>query len=115
MAVLGHVCATFKRDYIPGRSVETKFALAQPVKCDRGRVAQLLSNLLGSGADVPCARPSGLLGAVSDANFFELSVSNPENPIRAGDPDRLLQPFSEAVRAAPSRQAFGLGFVSPAQ
>lgn len=93
---------------IPDRSVETEFSFADPVNCDRGRIAQLFSNLLGNALTYG-AVDQPVRVCVSDGNGrFELSVSNGGDPIPAGDLDRLFQPFFRgAVR--PSRQGLGLG------
>lgn len=90
------------------RKIEAEIALGDPVSCDRGRIAQLLSNLLGNALaygspDVPVR-----VRAVTDGTCFELSVSNAGEPIPPAAMERLFQPFTRgAVRA--DQQGLGLG------
>ena len=93
---------------MPGRVVETDFALNEPVDCDRGRIAQLFSNLLGNALTYGSVDRPVHVRAVSGAEGFELSVGNDGKPISPDDLPRLFQPFYRgAVR--PSRQGLGLG------
>jgi signal transduction histidine kinase len=105
--VLSQVVAELRTSR-PDRAIEAEFALAQPVSCDRNRVAQLLSNLLGNAlaygaADVPIR-----VRAATDDGMFELSVANAGEPIPPAALERLFQPFTRgAVR--PNQQGLGLG------
>ena len=45
--VLDQVVAEFRMSQ-PDRAIETEFSLAEPVNCDRSRIAQLASNLIGN-------------------------------------------------------------------
>ena len=93
---------------MPDRVVETDFALHRPVDCDRGRMAQLFSNLLGNALTYGSVDRPVRVRAVSGAEGFELSVANEGEPIPPADLPRLFQPFYRgAVR--PSRQGLGLG------
>jgi signal transduction histidine kinase len=92
----------------PERTIEAEIALDGPIDCDRARIGQLLSNLLGNAvaygqADAPVRVRAGL-----DGGGFELSVSNAGEPISPAAMERLFHPFSRgAVR--PNRQGLGLG------
>ena len=92
----------------PDRFVETDFALQRPVDCDRWRIAQLFSNLLGNALTYGSVDRPVRVRAVSGAKGFELSVANKGHPIPPTDLPRLFQPFYRgAVR--PSRKGLGLG------
>ncbi len=101
--VIGELLASW-----PERVIETHFTLRDPIDCDRGRLAQLFSNLLGNAlAYGATLSPIRVLARTHDG-FFELSVSNSGDPIPAAALDRLFQPFSRgAVR--PNQQGLGLG------
>jgi len=93
---------------MPERVVETDFALRQPVGCDRGRMAQLFSNLLGNALTYGSVDRPVRVRAVSGGEGFELSVANEGKPIPPNDLPRLFQPFyRSAVR--PRQQGLGLG------
>jgi signal transduction histidine kinase len=92
----------------PDRSIETRFALGGAVRCDRGRVAQLLSNLLANA--LVHGGPGGPIRveAAIQEGTFELSVANPGDPIPPATLDRLFQPFFRAA-ARRGQQGLGLG------
>ena len=93
---------------MPERVVETDCALQQPVDCDRGRLAQIFSNLLGNALTHGSVDRPVRVRAVSGAEGFEFSVANEGPPIPSTDLPRLFEPFFRgAVR--PSRQGLGLG------
>jgi signal transduction histidine kinase len=92
----------------PDRIINSEFSMAFPVDCDRGRIAQLFSNLLGNA--ITYGRPDDPIHirAVSGANGFELSVANTGEPIPPAALERLFHPFYRgSVRA--SAQGLGLG------
>ena len=88
------------------RTVEAEFALSAPVYCDRIRIAQLFSNLLGNAFSYGATGSPICVKAVSDAGYFELSVSNAGEPIPPEAMERLFQPF---YRSAVMRDREGLG------
>ena len=61
---------------MPERVVVTDFALGEPINCDRGRIAQLFSNLLGNALTDGSTNRPVRVRAVSGAEGFELSVAN---------------------------------------
>lgn len=92
----------------PERAIAVDFAFADPVDCDRTKIAQLYSNLLGNALMHGAADQPIEVRAVSDASVFELSVTNAGDQIPAEAMERLFGPFSRgAVR--PSQQGLGLG------
>ncbi len=89
----------------PHRVVETEFRLTGPVDCDRGRIAQLFSNLLGNALTYGSPDEPVRVRA-SDAGSFELSVCNAGEPIPPAALSHLFKPF---YRSAVLRDREGLG------
>lgn len=92
----------------PRRLIEADVHLDQPVRCDRGRIGQLLSNLVGNalihGApDGPVQVHAAIAGDV-----LELAVTNLGKPIPAETIPHLFKPFFRAS-TRPTRQGLGLG------
>jgi signal transduction histidine kinase len=105
--VLRQVLAELRAAW-PDRPIEASFALTAPIKCDRGRVAQLFSNLLGNALTYGAAGAPVRVTAMTDGADFVLSVANSGAEIPPSTIERLFLPFSRgAVR--PSQQGLGLG------
>jgi signal transduction histidine kinase len=92
----------------PERVVKPRFELTHPVNCDRARIAQLLSNLLGNALTHGAADEPIEVIATTEDNTFELCVTNKGDPIPPATLDRLFQPFFR-VAARPGQQGLGLG------
>jgi signal transduction histidine kinase len=92
----------------PARTIQTSFALTQPVRCDTGRIAQLFSNLLGNALTHGAAREPIRTGASTGPDGFELWVANAGDPIEPVAMARLFQPFFRG-EVRPSLQGLGLG------
>ena len=92
----------------PGRAIDAAIAVTGPVDCDRRRLGQLASNLLGNA--LTHGDPAGTvrLAAITAAGCFELSVSNGGDPIPAAMLPRIFEPFSRG-KVRPSMQGLGLG------
>ena len=92
----------------PQFDIEAAVDLPQMVDCDRARMGQLLSNLVGNACihgrpDTPVR----VAGAVADG-VLELSVCNAGEPIPESKLATLFQPFTRgSVAGAP--QGLGLG------
>jgi signal transduction histidine kinase len=92
----------------PDQQVEAEIELDAEVDCDRGRIAQLLSNLLGNALTHGAADRPVLVRAVTHGGALELSVSNAGEEIPPAAIERLFQPFARgAVR--PDQAGLGLG------
>ena len=96
------------RSIAPEREIVASFVIAEPVNCDRGRIAQLASNLLSNAvahgaADIPIR-----IAATTDGSSLTLSVSNGGAAIPAGAREQLFQPFFRGVVLS-SQQGLGLG------
>jgi signal transduction histidine kinase len=92
----------------PERVIDAQFSLTAPVMCDRNRIAELFSNLLGNALTYGAAQEPVRVRASTDDETFELHVSNGGDPIPVAALERLFQPFTRgAVR--PNQQGLGLG------
>jgi signal transduction histidine kinase len=105
--VLDQVVAEFRMSQ-PDRAIETEFSLAEPVNCDRSRIAQLASNLIGNALMYGKAGAPVRAQAVSDDAAFTLSVSNAGDPISLETRERLFLPFARGD-VLPNQQGLGLG------
>lgn len=104
-AALQHVVAEL-RDAHPAWQIVERYALAQTVECDRSRIEQLLSNLVGNALSYGDASVPVVVAARVDAGWLELSVTNGGEPIAAGDLGRIFEPF---WRTAARQEGGGLG------
>jgi signal transduction histidine kinase len=92
----------------PHRRVETDFLLADPVSCDRARVAQLFSNFLGNALTYGSPDQPVRVRAESFGSAFELSVANAGEQISPPAMERLFQPFYRSA-VLHNREGLGLG------
>ena len=96
------------RSAMPDRMIESDFKIADPVNCDRSRIGQMVSNLLGNALTHGAADKPVRISATTDSGLFELWVANAGDPIPEAAMDQLFQPFFRGqVRA--SLQGLGLG------
>jgi phosphoserine phosphatase RsbU/P len=92
----------------PGRQIEAEYAIDGPVDCDRTRIGQLASNLVGNALTHGASNQPVRVRAVTEDGLFKLSVANGGEPIPEAAMDKLFEPFFRGeVRA--SRQGLGLG------
>jgi sigma-B regulation protein RsbU (phosphoserine phosphatase) len=92
----------------PQQDVATDIDLREPVRCDRQRVAQLLSNLLGNAFLYGAPNRPIQVRARAEGGQFELSVTNFGATIEPSDLERLFQPFFRG-KVRGSREGLGLG------
>jgi phosphoserine phosphatase RsbU/P len=96
------------RTTMPERVIESDFRIADPVNCDRSRIGQMVSNLLGNALTHGAPDQPVKVSASTENGMFELSVANIGEPIPAAAMANLFQPFFRGqVRA--SLQGLGLG------
>ena len=89
------------------RMIRSDIVIDEPVDCDRVRIGQLLSNLLGNAvAHGSRARPITVAAKTSDGTLT-ISVANGGAPIDAETRVRLFQPFFRGQLRA--NQGLGLG------
>jgi sigma-B regulation protein RsbU (phosphoserine phosphatase) len=96
----------------PGRDIQSSLDIAEEVHCDGGRVAQLVSNLLGNAlAHGAPDRPVKVIAAAG-VNEVVITVANEGEPIPGHVKDHLFEPFFRATSSA-EKQGLGLGlFIS---
>jgi signal transduction histidine kinase len=87
--------------------IEASINLDEPIDCDRGKIGQLFSNLLGNAIiygdrGKPIRVSAGVIG-----DSFELAVTNYGAPISEKAMQNLFKPFTRGDR--PSQQGLGLG------
>lgn len=105
--VLREVIDELRASY-PDRRIETVISLDRTVNCDRIRVGQLLSNLLGNALAYGSPDRPVLVRASCDEGNFELSVANAGEPIPPVALERLFHPFYRS-KAHQNREGLGLG------
>jgi signal transduction histidine kinase len=91
-----------------GRTIETDFALPDPVNCDPSRFGQMVSNLLANSLTHGAPGVPVRFHAATDGAELELWVANGGKPIPEAIRERLFQPFFRG-EAMPSQQGLGLG------
>ncbi len=111
--ILNQVIAELRTAW-PDRVVRAKVAIAEPVNCDRGRIGQLFSNLLGNALTYGAADKPVQVHAVTVDGHFELSVANAGNPIPPATLEHLFEPFSRGA-ARSDQQGLGLGLYIAAE
>jgi sigma-B regulation protein RsbU (phosphoserine phosphatase) len=98
----------------PERVIETRFSMTEPVNCDRTRIGQLVSNLLGNALMHGSVDQPIFVQASTAGGMFELSVSNSGEPIPERAMGKLFEPFVRGdVRD--SKQGLGLGLYIASQ
>ena len=96
------------RTTMPERVIEIDFRIADPVNCDRSRMGQMVSNLIGNALTHGSPDHPVRITASTDHRMFELWVANAGEPIPDAAMTNLFQPFFRGqVRA--SLQGLGLG------
>lgn len=96
------------RSIVPDRQIDARFAIAEPLDCDRQRLAQLAANLI-SNAVTHGARDAPIeVEASCESDEFIFSVTNGGAAIPPEALGRLFQPFFRAGDR-PSQQGLGLG------
>lgn len=92
----------------PGRELQVSIAIDEPVDCDRARIGQLISNLLGNALTHGAPDRPIRFVAQTTSEFLELSVVNGGVEIPAEAMARLFQPFFRGEGRA-RQQGLGLG------
>jgi sigma-B regulation protein RsbU (phosphoserine phosphatase) len=92
----------------PQRLIETSFEITEPVHCDRTRIGQLASNLVGNALTHGAPDQPVRVGAKTEGDRFILWVANAGEAIPAAAMQKLFEPFFRGdVRDR--RQGLGLG------
>lgn len=96
------------RSLDPARTVTAEYAIEEPINCDRVRIGQLLSNLLGNALTHGAKTQPVRVSAITSNGRLEISVANGGLPISAKAMKRLFQPFFRG-EVRPNREGLGLG------
>jgi signal transduction histidine kinase len=94
------------REAHPERTVIECITIDRAVRCDRGRLQQLLSNLLGNALTYGAADRPVVVSATIDAQALVLAVANEGDPIA---PENLALVFEPYWRPRSSKPGGGLG------
>ena len=87
---------------------EAKYAINVPVNCDRGRIGQLVSNIVGNALTHGAANEPVRVRAATEKGLFRLSVANRGEPIPEAAIEKLFEPFFRG-EVRESGQGLGLG------
>jgi len=98
----------------PGRIIEAEFDIDHPVDCDRSRIGQMLSNLVGNALTHGASNQPVKVHAETGKSSFQLWVANAGAPIPERAMDKLFEPFFRGEARA-SRQGLGLGLYIASQ
>lgn len=92
----------------PGNAIETNFEITEKAYCDRGRIGQMVSNLLGNAITHGTTDKPIQFSATTKDGILEITIANGGDPISRAAMERLFHPFFRGeVRA--SQQGLGLG------
>lgn len=91
----------------PDLNIETDIALNEPVRCDRIKISQLFSNLLGNAITYGDIDKPIIVFAKTGDGRFTLRVTNYGTPISDKAMQSLFLPYTRGDR--PSQQGLGLG------
>jgi signal transduction histidine kinase len=92
----------------PDHSVPAEFVIEEPIDCDRDRIAQLFSNLLGNAVKHGSSDAPVRVQASTGEGAFKLSVANSGPAIPPSTLPRLFQPFTRGTGGT-NPQGLGLG------
>ncbi len=90
------------------RVIDAEYKMDQPVNCDRARIGQMLSNLLGNALTHGESDKPVIVRASTRNGSFELWVANAGEAIPESSMAQLFQPFFRG-KARASKQGLGLG------
>jgi signal transduction histidine kinase len=110
--VLEQVVAELKSAW-PDVAVEVEIDIQEPVNCDRSKMGQLFSNLLGNAIMYGHQGRPVRVSARTINGVFELAVTNYGVPISDKAMDNLFKPYTRGDR--PSQQGLGLGLYIASQ
>jgi sigma-B regulation protein RsbU (phosphoserine phosphatase) len=105
--LLRHVIAELQT-VAPDRVIEFTSTVTEPVDCDRRRVGQLVSNLLGNALTHGAADSAIRITADTADGIFMLTIANAGDPIPAAMLETIFEPFARGAHR-PSLQGLGLG------
>jgi signal transduction histidine kinase len=105
--LLRHVIAELQTS-APDRLIDIGIAMTESVDCDRGRIGQLVSNLVGNAIDHGAPDQPIQVSAATQDGWFELSVTNAGEEIPPAALEHIFHPYARGAHR-PNRQGLGLG------
>ena len=96
------------RSIAPDRNIQQDFAIEEPIDCDRVRIGQLVSNLLGNAITHGAGTSPVVVTGHTEADALIVTVTNGGDAIDDTTMARLFQPF---FRGEVRSQQVGLGLV----
>jgi signal transduction histidine kinase len=112
-AALRHVISEVQRVH-PSRDIRSTIGDLQGIRCDRERIAQLLSNLVANAIAHGASDGPVEVSARVEQQAFVLSVTNQGEPISAELAARLFLPYSRPTTDTP-QAGLGLGLYIASQ
>jgi signal transduction histidine kinase len=97
----------------PSVIIETELEIEEPVRCDRAKIGQLFSNLLGNAITYGDPGKPIIVAAKTSGGQFRLTVTNYGTPISDKAMQNLFRPYTRGDR--PSQQGLGLGLYIAAE
>jgi signal transduction histidine kinase len=91
----------------PERKIETVIEIEEPIRCDRSKLGQLFSNLLGNAITYGDPARAVVVTAKTNEDELTLTVTNYGTPISDKAMRHLFQPYTRGDR--PSQNGLGLG------
>ena len=105
--VLKQIASELQSAY-PDRQINMAIELSENINCDRSRVGQLFSNLLGNALVHGSVDGPITVRATTRSGVLELAVTNPGKPISEAAREKLFTPFYRG-KVRKSLQGLGLG------
>lgn len=102
------------REAHPQRRIDVDIAIARTLRCDRGRLQQLLSNLLGNALTYGAVDRPVRISASIEGDVLVLVVANEGEPIAPDDLARVFEPYWRPHTSKPGG-GLGLGLYICAQ
>lgn len=110
--VLDQVIAELKSVW-PDVAIEAAIDVEEPVDCDRSKMGQLFSNLLGNAVTYGDPGRPVRVSARTISGMFELAVTNYGQPMSDRAMEKLFLPYTRGDR--PSQHGLGLGLYIASQ
>lgn len=110
--VLDQVIAELKSVW-PDVAIEAAIDVEEPVDCDRSKMGQLFSNLLGNAVTYGDPGRPVRVSARTISGVFELAVTNYGEPMSDRAMEQLFMPYTRGDR--PSQHGLGLGLYIASQ
>ncbi len=92
----------------PSGRIESQFAINEPIRYDKQRIGQLVSNLLGNALTHGAEDQPVCIHAYTEGGLLKIEVANAGKPISEKTKQTLFKPFFRE-KVSESKQGLGLG------